>query len=351
MRSYQSWRMTQLSFWFESLVGFGLMYTPNPGLHPEWLSGVRLMRWASQVLTITAHWAGREKVRATIYMKPMWPFIDGEFGIPSTGRPLGNSQRHLGGEAPALTSQSQSIHGRPRRELGGVVQIGMHSSQSPRLPALMDVSLVWKDNEIEGGEDFGLPWRIWTRAKNTNRPNPSVLLCVLRMFWIRQQPLLSAEKQISLPSIVSQWPWCVSPLPSVQGMQLLFIRLPLHIVWPLLKLPCLIFFPPTKCKGASVNLKDDWMQMLRILTEACLPRWRGAINQMLFQSALNAKTLAYLRSECYLHIVEHIFFLSAVEFRTWICLTPCLPVFFFPYRLFFFAPLRLYLYTHDSLRF
>lgn len=69
------------------------------------------------------------------------------------------------------------------------------------------------------------------------------------------------------------------------------------------------------------------MQMLRILTEACLPHWRGAINQMLFQSALNAKTLVYLCSECYLHIVEHFFFLSAVEFRTWICLTPCLPVF------------------------
>lgn len=223
------------------------MYTSNPGLHPEWLSGVRLMRRASQVLTITAHGAGREM---SVWLF-IWNLCDPSLMACLVFRPQVGHSETVKATAGRGSGSHFTIPKYTRETPAGAQRGGSNWNafiSIPRLPALMDVSLVWKDNEIEGGEDFGLPWRIWTSAKNTNRLNPSVLLCVLYMFWIRQQPLLSAEKQISLPSIVSQWPWCVSPLPSVQGTQLLFIRLPLHVVWPLLKLPCLIFFPPLNVK-------------------------------------------------------------------------------------------------------
>lgn len=52
---------------------------------------------------------------------------------------------------------------RPRR-----LQIGTHSSQSRRLPALMGGRLFWRDNEMEDGENSGLLRRIRTRATAHN---------------------------------------------------------------------------------------------------------------------------------------------------------------------------------------
>lgn len=72
--------------------------------------------------------------------------------------------------------------------------------------------------------------------------------------------------------IVPQWPWCVSLLQSVWRIELLFILLHLHIIWPLLKN---VPFPPLNIKDTSINLKDDWMQIPRQLTEMHQPAWKG----------------------------------------------------------------------------
>lgn len=80
-------------------------------------------------------------------------------GIPPAGRdrkatPKQSKLPWDGFSSPP--SQSSCIHARPCGALRGVVKIGTHSSQSSCLPALMDVSLFQRDNEIEERQDFRL---------------------------------------------------------------------------------------------------------------------------------------------------------------------------------------------------
>lgn len=144
------------------------------------------------------------------------------------------------------------------------------------------------------------------------------------MFWIQQQPLLSLEKQSSLRSIVSQWPWCVSVLQSVWRIELLFILLHLHIVWPLLKLPCPI--SSTKYKRC-INKSKGWLNADSSATDrngsAELVHWKKRRSYSKVPWMQKHLCLCF---ECYLHIIKHS--LSAIEFWSWICLMPCLQVLF-----------------------